>query len=59
MTPDLFTTAAERRRERQLEKQIMELRLLLSKALVVMRGQTGIQAALVKRSIKDELGKVA
>ena len=59
MTPDLFTTAAERRRERQLEKQIMELRLLLSKALVVMRDQTGIQAALVKRSIKDELGKVA
>jgi len=51
---DLFTSADQRKRERELEQLVMHQALLLTKALKALKGG-GIIENNIKRQIKDAL----
>ena len=55
---DLFTAADQRKRERQLEQLVIHQRLVLTKALKLMKGG-GIIENIVKREIKDTIKRTA
>lgn len=55
---DLFDTADQRKRERQLEQLVIHQRLVLAKALKLMKGG-GIVENIVRREIKDTLKRTA
>lgn len=55
---DLFTDADARKREKQLEAALLHHRLLLTKALKLLKG-SGIVENIVRREIKDTLKRSA
>lgn len=55
---DLFQSADQRKREKQLSELVIHQRLLLTKALKLMRGG-GIVENIVKREIKDTIKRTA
>ena len=52
---DLFTAADQRRRERELEAEVLELRLLLANALSALRPRWDIQARSVRKQIRERI----
>lgn len=53
--PDLFTLAEQRRRERELERQVMELKLALANLLAASKGVWHVQGRKAKRNAMDTL----
>ena len=56
---DLFTSADQRKRERELEREIMELRIALANMIAASRGCWHIQARKAKRNAMDLIRRAA
>jgi len=55
MSQDLFTSADQRKRERELERENLELRLLLANALSALKPRWDVQARAVRKQIRERI----